>query len=495
MQDALPPTRVLVLDNGAHSIKAAPVTTFRNAISRSKTAKRNYIADQLESECDDFGGLTFRVPFDHGILNNWDVQKTVWDRVYGDKGKGLAINPQETNLLLTEPVLNLPNVQEHYDQIVFEEYDFASYLRCPAPALVPYGLEARGFPNAPPPECALVIDSGFSFTHIVPVLRGRVVSHAVKRIDVGGKLLTNYLKELVSFRHWYMMDQTSVMEHAKEKACYVSTQWEHDWELATHNSNNPIVRTYVLPDFVPTSTNKLGYVRTGLTPPPPPSPQNEGDDMTASTSASMMTGGPQPPPAATATEEEEQLLHLCNERFSVPEVLFTPSTIDMNQAGTAETVAASIALLPDSLQGLFWSNVVCVGGNVAFEGFAERLRTDLRSFAPQEFDINVTVSARPTTAATAAAASYLSLPPTSPLRAAYPTPLDLSSFVTRQEYQEQGGSNACRRKFGRFYLRSEKKEDVERYVYGAGAAGMDGVTGGGTFKGQGTALGYGQRGG
>jgi actin-related protein 6 len=54
-----------------------------------------------------------------------------------------------------------------------------------------------------------------------------------RRIDVGGKLLTNYLKELVSFRHWYMMDQTSVMEHAKEKACYVSTQWEHDWELAT----------------------------------------------------------------------------------------------------------------------------------------------------------------------------------------------------------------------------------------------------------------------
>ena len=46
-------------------------------------------------------------------------------------GRWTQINPQETNLLLTEPVLNLPNVQEHYDQIVFEEYDFASYLRCP----------------------------------------------------------------------------------------------------------------------------------------------------------------------------------------------------------------------------------------------------------------------------------------------------------------------------------------------------------------------------
>lgn len=70
------------------------MTIFRNAISRSKTAKRSYVADELESECDDFGGLTFRVPFDRGILNNWDVQKTVWDRVYGEKGKGLAVSRQ-----------------------------------------------------------------------------------------------------------------------------------------------------------------------------------------------------------------------------------------------------------------------------------------------------------------------------------------------------------------------------------------------------------------
>ena len=112
----------------------------------------------------------------------------------------------------------------------------------------------------------------------------------------------------------------------------------------SHDSNNPIVRTYVLPDFVPTSTNKLGYVRTGLTPPPPPLPQNEGDDSTASTSASMMKGGPQAPPptaTATATEEEEQLLHLCNERFSVPEVLFTPSTIGKHRPPVLSSLISS----------------------------------------------------------------------------------------------------------------------------------------------------------
>lgn len=52
-----------------------------------------------------------------------------------------------------------------------------------ASALLPYGTDARGGPlaAAPPPECTLVIDAGFSFTHVVPILRGAIVSYAAKR--------------------------------------------------------------------------------------------------------------------------------------------------------------------------------------------------------------------------------------------------------------------------------------------------------------------------
>lgn len=78
------------------------------------------------------------------------------------------------------------------------------------------------------------------------------------------------------------------------------------------NTNNRIVRTYVLPDFTPESTNKLGYVRTGQTPPPTPPPVDPNNpDQTP----------------ASAVQDEEQLLYLCNERFTVPEALFTPTTI------------------------------------------------------------------------------------------------------------------------------------------------------------------------
>ncbi|KAI5477255.1 actin-like protein ARP6 [Pseudohyphozyma bogoriensis] len=406
--------RTLLFDNGAHSIKAlwadAPADAqpeiFRNAVIRSKSEKRNFVADELD-ECADFGGLVFRLAFDRGILNNWEVEKTVWDRTFGSKGRGLKVDPASTELLITEPVFNLPNVQEHYDQMIFEEYDFASCLRCPGPALVPFGPDANT-PGDVQPECVLVVDSGFSFTHIVPVVRGSVVSSGVRRIDVGGKLLTNHLKELVSFRQWYMMDQTSVMERVKETCCYVTNQWEHDWEAASASSKDTsIVRTYVLPDFVPTSSNKLGYLRV------PPS--EDGEDV------EMEEGQPDPQPSTTAAGpsqvEEEQLLQMNNERFAVPEVLFNPSTIGLNQGGIPETIAHSIASLPEELRGMFWNNILCVGGNAKFPG--------------------------PTLATILSARSALDANPS--IR---------QNFLTRAEYQE-GGSNAARRKFGNLYW-SEK---------------------------------------
>ncbi|GAA6063518.1 hypothetical protein JCM10212_004731 [Sporobolomyces blumeae] len=451
-----PKRPILVFDNGGHSIKAtwstasaspAPgsssgVEVFRNAIVRSKTEKKTYVADEWDA-CKDFGGLTFRVPMEKGILTNWEIEKQVWDRLFGSRGRGLKLATRSTSIAVTEPMFNLPNVQEHYDQMIFEEYDFEHFLRIPGPAAVPYGLEARGAPENLCPECVLVIDAGFSFTHIVPVLRGAVVSSGVKRIDVGGKLLTNYLKELVSYRHWYMMDQTSVMEHAKEAACYVSTRWEHDWEAANANTNNSIVKTYVLPDFTPDSTNKLGYVRTGRTPPPPPPPQVD---------PSAPYDSRQP-----AVEEEEQLLFLCNERFTVPEVLFNPTTIELNQAGLVESIALSIAALPTDLQGMLWNNIVCVGGSAGFPGFGERLQQDLRTMAPNEYSVRVTVSSSPTTSIASSLAHALS-PPLFDVPA-FPgaTPLS-TSFVSRQEYQE-AGSNACRRKFARFYPSPKGVED------------------------------------
>lgn len=78
--------------------------------------------------------------------------------------------------------------------------------------------------------CCIVVDSGFSFTHIIPYCRGRKMKDGIcrlvdctwfrvrickvsclatllmigcsrfHRVNVGGKLLTNHLKEIISYR-------------------------------------------------------------------------------------------------------------------------------------------------------------------------------------------------------------------------------------------------------------------------------------------------------
>lgn len=44
------------------------------------------------------------------------------------------------------------------------------------------------------------MDAGFSFTHIIPFFEGQPLLGGVKRINIGGKALSNHLKELVSYR-------------------------------------------------------------------------------------------------------------------------------------------------------------------------------------------------------------------------------------------------------------------------------------------------------
>ena len=41
---------------------------------------------------------------------------------------------------------------------------------------------------------AVVVESSESATYITPFLEGQPIKKAIKRLDVGGKLLTNYLK-------------------------------------------------------------------------------------------------------------------------------------------------------------------------------------------------------------------------------------------------------------------------------------------------------------
>ena len=81
-------------------------------------------------------------------------------------------------------------------------------------------------------QCSLVVDCGFSFTHCAPVFQNFTLNYGVKRLDLGGKALTNYLKELVSYRAINVMDETLIIDDVKEKLCFVSLDVPRDLQIA-----------------------------------------------------------------------------------------------------------------------------------------------------------------------------------------------------------------------------------------------------------------------
>ena len=131
--------------------------------------------------------------------------------------------------------------------------------------------------------------------------------------DIGGKLLTNHLKEIISYRQIHVLDETYVMNACKEDSCYVTLNYENDMKQSQHEASinlrkNPdfqfkISRDYVLPDF---TTIRRGYLKN--------------------------VSGRKP---GTNNEDSstEQSIRLNNERFSVPQVLFSPSDIGIQQLG------------------------------------------------------------------------------------------------------------------------------------------------------------------
>ncbi len=271
-------------------------------------------------------------------------------------------------------------LQKNCDEIVFEQFEFASYYRCVGPTLNAYhSTSAAVLPSVLPQEYLLVVDTSYSDTTILPICKGKVIQCAVRRLTVGGKLLTNYLKELSSLRHYNMMEETHLLNEIKEAVAYVapsgqafSKDLERTWKGRLGDKrelDSSVVVDYVLPDY---ENSIHGYARP--------------HDATKS----RMRRGLQP-----LQGPREDLLPLGNERFAVPELLFSPTDIGIEEAGIPGTIIESLSVLPEALRVGLLANVVVVGGNSLIAGFVERLKAELRKLVPAEYVLTVVRAADP----------------------------------------------------------------------------------------------------
>jgi centractin len=145
-------------------------------------------------------------------------------------------------VLLTEPPLNPRSNRDTAAQILFETFNVPALYTSIQAVL---SLYASGRTTG------IVLDAGDGVSHAVPVYEGFSMTSSIRRIDVAGRDVTEYMQTLLRKAGYvfHTSAEKEVVRMIKEKVSYVAAdpkREEKEWASAKMGDGKVV--EYVLPD-------------------------------------------------------------------------------------------------------------------------------------------------------------------------------------------------------------------------------------------------------